>query len=225
MICSLPFQVTLCYNWVENPQALHEDREVMLEASPDFRRVEKHPPRKPSILHLKMDLPAEINVDSRHWSFHHFEEGFRHWKLCDFLGSMCSFSGVFSGSCFWGNFVPYFCWAQVIWLGFFSTRTRSEDWTEVYGNTTFGKRKKVAWNPEGCLLVQHQMSRFAMIYLVLDQAHAPPKFNIEPENGWFPIGISCLRGPFSGSMLVFGGRNLTRNPFGWRWSLFRPNDI
>ena len=29
----------------KNPQALHEDREVMLEASPDFRRVEKHPPK------------------------------------------------------------------------------------------------------------------------------------------------------------------------------------
>ena len=33
--------------------------------------------------------------------------------------------------------------------------------------------------------------------------HTPPKFNIEPENGGFPKGISFSSGPFSGSMLNF----------------------
>ena len=31
------------------------------------------------------------------------------------------------------------------------------------------------------------------------------KFNIEPENDGFQKGISFSRGPFSGSMLNFGG--------------------
>jgi len=33
---------------------------------------------------------------------------------------------------------------------------------------------------------------------------------MEPENGWFPKGISLFRGPFSGSMLVFRGSNTKR---------------
>ena len=33
----------------------------------------------------------------------------------------------------------------------------------------------------------------------------PPKFNMEPENGWFPKGISFSRDFFSGSMLNFSG--------------------
>ena len=32
-----------------------------------------------------------------------------------------------------------------------------------------------------------------------------PESSIAPENGWFPIGISSSRGPFSGAMLVLGG--------------------
>ena len=33
----------------------------------------------------------------------------------------------------------------------------------------------------------------------------PPKFNVEPEHGWFPKGISFSRDFFSGSMLNFRG--------------------
>ena len=32
-----------------------------------------------------------------------------------------------------------------------------------------------------------------------------PETNIAPENGWFPIGISSSRGPFSGAVFVLGG--------------------
>ena len=43
--------------------------------------------------------------------------------------------------------------------------------------------------------------------------HTPPKINMEPGNDGFPIGISFSKGPFSGSMFVFGGVSLLPRQF------------
>ena len=52
-----------------------------------------------------------------------------------------------------------------------------------------------------------------------------PKFNMEPENGWFPRGTSFSGDFFSGSMLNFGGVDMIYRyldlPKGAKWFRFR----
>ena len=57
---------------------------------------------------------------------------------------------------------------------------------------------------------------------MVESLNTPPKINMEPGNGGFPVGISFSKGPFSGSMFVLGGvpiRIINQNLYlqnGWK---------